>query len=150
MAGVSGLRSKLLDYALALPGAWLDHPWEEDVAKVGKKVFAFFGRPGGDVFVGVKLPRSLLFARTRPFVTRFGYGLDDAGWVAARITRGDDVPLDLLYEWIEESYEAVAPRRALGRGRKGDASAALVPTRAARSTRRAKPAGARSKQRKRP
>ena len=50
---------------------------------------------GPDLFVGVKLPRSLFFARTHKFVAKFGYGMDKSGWVAAR-----------------ESYEAVAPAPA--------------------------------------
>ena len=34
----------LLAYCLAKPGAWQDEPWEGDVvAKVGGKIFAFFG-----------------------------------------------------------------------------------------------------------
>jgi hypothetical protein len=34
-------RRKLLEFALTLPGAWLDHPWGEDLTKVGKKVLVF-------------------------------------------------------------------------------------------------------------
>ncbi len=37
------VRAQLLEYALSLPEAYLDHPWGEDVAKVNRKVFAFFG-----------------------------------------------------------------------------------------------------------
>ena len=103
-------RKKLIGHALALPGAWVAHPWGEDVVKVRTKVFVFFGQPGPNLFLGVKLPRSLLFARTRPFVRRFGYGLDASGWVAARFTEGDDVPVEQLADWIEESYEAVRPK----------------------------------------
>jgi hypothetical protein len=34
----------LLAYGLAKPGAWQGEPWEGDVvAKVGSKIFAFFG-----------------------------------------------------------------------------------------------------------
>jgi hypothetical protein len=83
----------------------------EDVAKVGKKIFVFFGRPGPTVGIGVKLARSLLYARTRPFVQRIGYGMDDAGWVAARFSPTDEAPLDLLEEWIEENFTAIAPKR---------------------------------------
>jgi predicted DNA-binding protein (MmcQ/YjbR family) len=96
---VISARAKLLDHALALPEAWLDHPWGEDVAKVGKKIFVFFGLKGTDLGIGVKLPRSLLFARTR-------------------FARGDDVPLDLMREWIEESYEAIAPKKLAAAPRK--------------------------------
>src|SRR5262249_57976367 len=44
----------LLAYCLAKPGAWQDEPWEGDVvAKVGGKIFAFFGS-GDTPSVGVK------------------------------------------------------------------------------------------------
>jgi predicted DNA-binding protein (MmcQ/YjbR family) len=44
----------LLAYCLAKPGAWQDEPWEGDVvAKVGGKIFAFFGS-GNTPSVGLK------------------------------------------------------------------------------------------------
>lgn len=76
--------------------------------KVGKKIFVFLGGEGPDVSVGVKLPRSVLFARAQAFVTKMGYGMDKSGWVAARFTKGDSIPLELLRSWIDESYETVA------------------------------------------
>jgi predicted DNA-binding protein (MmcQ/YjbR family) len=80
----SRAKTALRRYALTLPGAWEDHPWGEDVAKVGKKVFVFFGRPlDVALMVGVKLPASLLYARSRQFTVPFGYGMDRHGWVAA-------------------------------------------------------------------
>lgn len=104
-------KTALRRYALTFPGAWEDHPWGEDVAKVGKKVFVFFGRPPDvTLMVGVKLPRSLLYARSRPLTVRFGYGMDRSGWVAAQFKSKDDVPLGLMTEWIAESYEAIAPK----------------------------------------
>jgi predicted DNA-binding protein (MmcQ/YjbR family) len=111
MARIATARKTLVAHALAHPGARIDHPWGEDVAKVGKKIFVFFGLQGPEFFVGVKLPRSLPFAKKEPFVTKFGYGLDASGWVAARFVKGDDVPVDLLRGWIDESFAAIAPKR---------------------------------------
>jgi predicted DNA-binding protein (MmcQ/YjbR family) len=102
-------RKQLRAHALMHPGAWEDEPWPGDhVAKVGKKIFAFLGGEGSDVSLGVKLPRSLLFARAQPFVTKMGYGMDKSGWVAVRLGKGDRIPLSLLLTWIDESYETVA------------------------------------------
>lgn len=107
----SRAKTALRRYALTFPDAWEDHPWGEDVAKVGKKVFVFFGRPPDvALMVGVKLPTSLLYARSRSFTVPFGYGMDRHGWVAAHFKATDDVPVDLMKEWIAESYEAIAPK----------------------------------------
>jgi predicted DNA-binding protein (MmcQ/YjbR family) len=39
---------ELLGYCLGKPGAWRDEPWGDGVvAKVGPKIFAFLGAPGG-------------------------------------------------------------------------------------------------------
>ena len=50
------VRQKLLRFALALPEAYEDHPWDETVAKVRKKVFVFFG--GTPKLMTVKLVES--------------------------------------------------------------------------------------------
>ena len=129
MTTPTAARKLLRAHALKHPEAWADEPWPGDhVAKVGKKIFVFLGGEGSDVSIGVKLPRSLLFARAQPFVTKMGYGMDKSGWVVARFARGDVIPLQLLLSWIDESYETVAaaalPKRKLaaspkpkGRGR---------------------------------
>lgn len=79
---------------------------------MGSKGFVFFGRPGtGMRGIGVKLPSSLLFARAQKFYAPMGYGMDRAGWVTARFKASDNVPVELMKEWIEESYRAVAPKK---------------------------------------
>jgi predicted DNA-binding protein (MmcQ/YjbR family) len=98
-------------FAAGLPEAWEDHPWGESVFKVGKKVFVFFGmlEPAEPLRLTVKLPTSNSQALAMPWVVPAGYGLDRGGWVTA--TPPEDVPFDLIAEWIEESYRAVAPKR---------------------------------------
>jgi predicted DNA-binding protein (MmcQ/YjbR family) len=119
MTTASAARKQLRAHALKYSEAWADEPWPGDhVVKVGRKIFVFLGGEGDDVSVGVKLPRSLLFARAQPFVTKMGYGMDKSGWVAARFTKGEKIPLELLRSWIDESYETVAatalPKRKPG------------------------------------
>ncbi|MDQ2913019.1 MAG: MmcQ/YjbR family DNA-binding protein [Chloroflexota bacterium] len=109
MTTPSAARKQLRAHALKHSGAWADEPWPGDyVAKVGKKIFVFLGGEGPDVSLGVKLPRSLLFARAQKFVQKMGYGMDKSGWVAARFGKGEAIPLELLRNWIDESYETVA------------------------------------------
>ena len=109
MTTPAGARKQLRAHALKHPQAWADEPWPGDhVVKVGKKIFVFLGGEGPDVSIGVKLPRSLLFARAQPFVTKMGYGMDKSGWVVARFTKGARIPLPLLRSWIDESYGTVA------------------------------------------
>jgi len=108
------LSAKLIAHALSLPEAWEDHPWGENVAKVGKKVFVFFGVPDPreeQLIVCVKLPKSGVSALDRSFCEPAGYGLGKSGWVAARIGKDDAIDLDTLKGWIEESYRAVAPKK---------------------------------------
>jgi predicted DNA-binding protein (MmcQ/YjbR family) len=109
--------AKLRDYALRFPEATEEFPWDERVIKVRGKIFVFLGEVEGLLRVAVKLPTSAEMALTLPFTTPTGYGLGRAGWVTARFGAGDVVPLDLIKEWIEQSFCAVAPKavvKALG------------------------------------
>ncbi|TMA20372.1 MAG: MmcQ/YjbR family DNA-binding protein, partial [Deltaproteobacteria bacterium] len=104
---------RLKKYAAGKPGAWEDHPWGETVYKVAKKVFVFLGHPDSGYGLSCKLPQSgeaaiTMFSWAEPT----GYGLGKAGWVTARFESGDDVPVDLLEQWIDESFAAVAPKGA--------------------------------------
>lgn len=108
---IAALRDDLLGFALSLPEAWEDHPWGENVAKVRKKVFAFFGVPDGSHPAGltVKLPESGDHALSLPEGSPTGYGLGKAGWVTITLSR-DLPPRDVLTDWIMESYRCVAPK----------------------------------------
>jgi hypothetical protein len=73
---------------LTFPGAYEDHPWEEDVVKVNKKVFVFLGI-GDDptrLAMTVKLDDSQEQALMVPGAEPTGYGLGRAGWVTAALT----------------------------------------------------------------
>ena len=96
------------------PGAWEDHPWGETVYKIGKKVFVFLGQADYGYGMSCKLPDSSEAAITMfSWAEPTGYGLGKAGWVSARFERSQDVPVDLLKQWIDESYGAVAPKRGV-------------------------------------
>lgn len=105
----------LREIALGYPGAWEDHPWGEDVVKIEKRIFVFFGTPdehGRHDGFGLKLPGSQEMALSLEYVKPSGYGLGKAGWV--NVTRPpEDAPWELFIEWIEESYRSVAPKRRM-------------------------------------
>ena len=115
MPDMRRIHKELLEHALAYPGAWQDEPWEGDVvAKVGKKIFVFFGTPAKDrMGLGVKLPNEGEFARSLPYCEPSAYGLGKWGWVNASFTAADNVPVDMLKEWIDESYRAIATKTLL-------------------------------------
>lgn len=104
-------------YALSLPEAWEDHPWGENVCKVRKKVFVFFGvdQPKDGIFLCVKLPQSASEVLPEDFAEPAGYGLGKADWVHIRFERKPSVPIDVMKSWILESYRAVAPKTLLKR-----------------------------------
>jgi predicted DNA-binding protein (MmcQ/YjbR family) len=104
--------SLLREFALRYPEAREDFPWGERVVKVRDKVFVFLGRDEeGDIGVSVKLPTSGLLALALPFAAPTGYGLGKSGWVTARFGPKDKPPVELLQQWIDESYRAVAPKQ---------------------------------------
>jgi predicted DNA-binding protein (MmcQ/YjbR family) len=110
MSRVRAVRNQVLAFALGLPEAYLDHPWGEDVAKVGKKVFVFLGTDDGEEpGMSVKLPESREQALFSPGAAPTGYGLGRAGWVSVPF-RGAP-PTGVLQDWVEESYRTIAPKR---------------------------------------
>lgn len=112
MADAKRTHRRVLAFALGLPGAWEDHPWDETVAKVGTKVFVFLGSEGNPDGLGmsVKLGESHGEAVGVPGAEPTGYGLGKAGWVSVRFG-ADAPPLGVLTDWVEESYRLVAPKR---------------------------------------
>jgi predicted DNA-binding protein (MmcQ/YjbR family) len=99
-------------YALALPGAHEEFPWDERVIKVNRKIFVFLGMLEPDLLrVTVKLPTSGNGALNLPFTQPTGYGLGQHGWVTARLSAADEPPVGLLQDWILESYRAIALKR---------------------------------------
>ena len=106
---MSEVREELRVFALSLPEAFEDHPWGEDVAKVSGKVFVFLGSASSRRMT-VKLDESHGHALSIEGAEPTGYGLGKSGWVTVP-TDAEDVDVELLGDWIEESYRIVAPKR---------------------------------------
>jgi len=96
--------------SLGYPETTEDFPWGHRALKVRGKAFVFMSREDG-LSLSVKLPSSSHVALDLPFTEPTGYGLARSGWVTASFAPGEAVPLDILSQWIEESYRAVAPKR---------------------------------------
>jgi predicted DNA-binding protein (MmcQ/YjbR family) len=106
-------RRQILTFALGLPGAHEDHPWDEDVAKVDGKVFVFLGVEDSlELGMTVKLRESHEQALAVPGAAPTGYGLGRSGWVDVPF-RESTPPLDVLRDWVEESYRLVARKRRI-------------------------------------
>ena len=103
-------------YALSFPCAYAEHPWGQTVIKVKRKVFLFVNgaiAPEDGVSLSVKLPHAGPDVLELPLAEPMGYGMGKHGWVTLLIMRDDQLPLELLEAWIDESYRAVAPKRLL-------------------------------------
>lgn len=107
---------KVEEFALSLPEAWPDEPWGDRVVKVGKKVFVFLSGPDSErPAVTTKLPDSRDHALSYPDAFPTRYGLGKHGWVTMFV---DTIPVDeqdVLIDFVEESYRAVATKALVKR-----------------------------------
>ncbi len=103
------LRTELCAFALGLPETAEDFPWGDRVAKVRGKIFVFLGDAQADTgTITLKLDEARDHALSIDGAQPTGYGLGRAGWVTVPVA---GLPLDVLCDWIEESYRLVALKR---------------------------------------
>jgi predicted DNA-binding protein (MmcQ/YjbR family) len=105
------LAGRLRARAMGFPDATEDFPWGERAIKVRGKAFLFLRAEGNSVSFSVKLPKSAAVALELPNVEPTGYGLGKHGWVTARVDAGRDAPAATFESWLDESYDAVAPKK---------------------------------------
>src|SRR5260370_894874 len=91
------------------------------------KVFLFLYREDGFLGLTVKLPESGRSALTLPFASPTGYGMAKHGWVSAKFGAADVVPTDMIKEWIDESFRAIAPKKVVARLEQAEADDAPAP-----------------------
>ena len=109
------VESSLRDFALAYPESSEEFPWGHRAIKVKGKTFVFLSLEQGELSLSAKLPLSGVAALALPFASPTHYGLGKSGWVTARFAKGDEIPLELLEAWIDESYRAIAPKKLVAR-----------------------------------
>ena len=102
------------DFAITFPQS-IEHLPGANGRSRSRRVFVFLSVHKGKFYVTLKLPVSGSSALALPFAEPSGYGLGKHGWVTATFTADDLIPLDLLREWIDESYRAVAPKSVLAK-----------------------------------
>jgi predicted DNA-binding protein (MmcQ/YjbR family) len=117
---LTNAESALRKHALNYPESHEDFPWGHCAIKVKGKVFLILshGREDqGEVVLNLtlKLPESGRWALTLPYTEPTGYGLGKSGWVSASFGVKDEIPLDILEQWVDESFRAVAPKRVLAK-----------------------------------
>lgn len=114
MLGLMSTERDWMDYCLGLPGAWRDEPWENDaVAKVGDKIFAFFGtaHDQGPASIGLKcgnreaadlwVDRYPDAARRMPYIGAHGWNT---------FTLDGTVPDDEVEELVDASYAMIVAK----------------------------------------
>ncbi|MEO6773067.1 MAG: MmcQ/YjbR family DNA-binding protein [Kofleriaceae bacterium] len=106
-ASVKELRA----FGLAYPGTTIKSPWpgHKDLA-VNDKTFAYLTIEGEPFSISCRLPTSSHIALMLPFAKPTAYGLGKSGWVTA-VFPDELPPIDLLKQWIDESYRAQAPKK---------------------------------------
>lgn len=112
-ASLKTIENKLRKLALAFPETKEDFPWGESAFKVRGKTFLFMSTHDGGLNMSMKLPQSREFALEYPFTKPTGYNLGKSGWVSSRFETGEEVPMDVLAAWLDESFRAVAPKKLL-------------------------------------
>ena len=111
MADLEPAFQRLRAHGLALPEAVEEHPWGHSALKVRGKTFVFLNLEGDRLSLSTKLPASRDFALMLDFTEPTGYGLGRSGWITSAFGPGDEIDLDLIERWIEESYRSIAPKK---------------------------------------
>jgi predicted DNA-binding protein (MmcQ/YjbR family) len=99
--------------ALGYPQSEEAFPWGERAIKVKGKTFLFMRLGDSELSFSVKLPRTGIQALAMPFAKPTEYGLGKSGWVTVRLAKATKALTDQCIDWIDESYRAVAPKRAV-------------------------------------
>ena len=100
--------AKLMDYCMAKPGAYEDHPWGDTVFKIPPKgkIFCFCGTESPTICVKSTLEKQAALLQ-HPNIEMAAY-VGRHGWVTVHIR--DEETLALSLELIDESHTLVGPK----------------------------------------
>lgn len=110
-AAIRKAEQALRAHGMKYPEVIEDFPWGHRTLKVNGKAFVFMTADATGFSMSVKLPESNGAALSMPFAEPTGYGMGKHGWVTASFKPKHEPPVDLLKQWLDESYRAVAPKR---------------------------------------
>jgi len=115
MDNPESIRHFLRVLALSYPEVVEEFPWGDVAFKVRKKAFLFIAVRPSEISFTVKLPDTGELALGLGFTEPSEYGLGRHGWVTARVAEGQEVSLDMIAGWLDESYRAIAPAKLVAR-----------------------------------
>jgi predicted DNA-binding protein (MmcQ/YjbR family) len=102
-------RKTLLAYCLSKPGAYEDTPFGPDtlVLKVMNKMFGALGIDPNTSTINLKCDpdHALILRQNYPDDVKPGWHMNKKHWNT--VTFNGHVPDDLIFEWVDESYELV-------------------------------------------
>jgi len=131
--------TRMRSICLSLPDTKETPTWGAPHFRVGEKIFAGYGDEKGKASIGFKLEMAHAKAILRDKRFQPAPYVGHKGWVSMDVSGPTD--WDQVREWIEESYELIAPKKSLAKlspggptlvGTKKKASAKRRPTSARR------------------
>ena len=108
---LAALLAAAISFTASAAPARLEKQGNTQQLVVDGKPFLILGGEEPRLSVTTKLPLSGRLALLLPFATPTGYGLGKSGWVTGDFGATDEVPVERLCEWIDESYRAIAPKK---------------------------------------
>ena len=107
-------KQELIDYCLTYPATYEDYPFDETTALIrhsgNKKMFALVDYLYGRLQITLKCdPFKADFLRQVYKNITPGYHMNKSHWNTVYLDE-DDIPVDLLYEMIQHSYDLTKPK----------------------------------------
>ena len=100
--------NRLLKLALSYPEAWEDHPWDETVVKVRKKIFVMFSDGEREAWVKSTRDEQQALVQMDPETFFVPPYVGPRGWVGVRFRTVDRAE---MRELVTEAWRMTAPKR---------------------------------------